>query len=278
MMSNLSRPAQEKALEKEKCLDKMLEGLESAVIAYSGGVDSTYLLYEAAEVIGSSKVLAITVASELTTPEEVENAKQTAGTMKVAHRRLDINLLSDPELRNNSPQRCYICKKHIYGALLRLAGEDGYETVLDGSNADDTAEYRPGLRALKELKVASPLLEAGLGKQEIRYLSRQAGLPTWDRPAAACLASRFPYGEELNPEGLQNIAAAEKILRQLGVGTNLRVRCHGNLARIEVGRADADLLLGQKDAVVEKLRELGFMYVTLDLGGFQSGSMDRTLG
>ena len=278
MMSDLSRSGQEKALGKEKYLEKRLKDLDSAVIAYSGGADSTYLLYKAAEVIGTGKVLAITVASELSTPGEVENAKQTAGAMKVGYRSLDIKLLSDPELRNNSPQRCYICKKHIYGALLRFAGEGGYEAVLDGSNADDTAQYRPGLRALRELKVASPLLEAGLSKQEIRYLSKLAGLSTWDRPAAACLASRFPYGEELKPEALQNIAAAENILRQLGVGTNLRVRCHGNLARIEVDWVDAELLLGQKDAVVKKLRTLGFIYVTLDLGGFQSGSMDRTLG
>lgn len=267
----------EETLAKEKSLEKRLGAFSSAVIAFSGGVDSTYLLYKAVEVIGTDRVLALTVESELTTLEEKVKAKEAAESINVKHKVIKLDLLSNPELRRNGPERCYICKKNIYGALLHLAGENSYSAVLDGSNADDTGEYRPGLQALKELKISSPLLEEGLGKEEIRYLSRQAGLATWNRPSAACLASRLPYGEELAPERLEKIAAAEEFLRQIGIANNLRVRCHGSLARIEVNREDFDLLLGSRKEIAIKLRSLGFIYSTLDLDGFQSGSMDRAL-
>jgi len=267
----------EETLAKERSLEKRLMAFSSAVIAFSGGVDSTYLLHKAVEVIGRDRVLAVTVDSELTAPEEKIKAGEAAASINAKHRLIELNLLENLELRKNSRERCYICKKDIYGALLQLAGQRNYQAVLDGSNADDTGEYRPGLQALRELKISSPLLEEGLGKEEIRFLSRQAGLATWNRPSAACLASRLPYGEELVPERLQKIAAAEEFLRQIGIANNLRVRWHGNLARIEVNSEDFQLVLGRRKEIIQKLRSLGFIYSTLDLDGFQSGSMDRTL-
>ncbi len=267
----------EETLAKERSLEKRLMAFSSAVIAFSGGVDSTYLLHKAVEVIGRDRVLAVTVDSELTAPEEKIKAGEAAASINAKHRLIELNLLENLELRKNSRERCYICKKDIYGALLQLAGQRNYQAVLDGSNADDTGEYRPGLQALRELKISSPLLEEGLGKEETRFLSRQAGLATWNRPSAACLASRLPYGEELVPERLQKIAAAEEFLRQIGIANNLRVRWHGNLARIEVNSEDFQLVLGRRKEIIQKLRSLGFIYSTLDLDGFQSGSMDRTL-
>ncbi len=264
----------EKAFAKDNELERKLKAFDSAVVAFSGGVDSTYLLYRAVETIGRERVLALTVDSELTAPDEAADAEEVAGSIQAKHKLIKLSVLTDPELAGNSPERCYICKKHIYSEFLRAAEEHGYQAVLDGSNADDTGQYRPGLRALKELKISSPLLEAGLGKKEVRYLSRQAGLITWDKPSAACLASRLPYGEEITVEKLEKVAAAENYLRQVGISSNLRVRSHGSLARIEVDENDFAILLERRVEIMEKLRELGFVYVTLDLGGFQSGSMD----
>jgi len=266
-----------KALEKEKNLEKMLSAYESVLVAYSGGVDSNYLLYKAAEVMGRERVLALTVDSELNTSEEVEEAKANANKINVKHLVLQIDLLAIGELAENNPQRCYICKSFIYKKLLSVAEKKNYTAVLDGSNAADASQYRPGLRALQEMGLCSPLLEAGLDKEEIRYLSKQVGLATWNKPSAACLASRLPYGEKITPAKLERVAAAEKYLRQLGVKGNLRVRNHGNLARIEVGKEDISLLMAQKEPLVNELSGLGFSYVTLDLCGFVSGSMDRNL-
>ena len=263
------------ALEKEKKLLKLLGSCERALVAYSGGVDSSYLLYKASLALGQDNVLAVTVQSELSPPEEIEEAAKNALTMNIVHQVLKIDLLKIPGIVENSPERCYICKNYIYKNLRGFAEESNYAVVLDGSNADDKDEYRPGLRALKELGIKSPLVEAGLGKKEIRYLSKQAGLTTWDKPAAACLASRLCYGDKITPAKLELVARAEKYLRQLGVKDNIRVRYHGNLARIEVDEKDIELLVSNRELVVNKLGKLGFLYVTLDLSGFQSGSMDR---
>ncbi len=274
MINNQHQVDLNTALEKEKQLEKKLSALKSALVAYSGGVDSTYLLYKAAEVIGREKVLAVTVHSELNTSEEVEDATAVARDIKANHLVLKINLLDVKEIAENYPERCYFCKNLIYNKLLSIAEKKNYALVVDGSNADDEKESRPGLRALKELGICSPLLGANLNKGEIRFLSKRSGLAAWEKPVAACLATRFPYGEKITTSKLNLVSAAENYLRQLGVSGNLRVRNHRNLARIEVSEDDISLLLSHKKSVADKLSALGFIYVTLDLRGFSSGSMD----
>ncbi len=278
MTDNRCRNDQAKAACKEQHLEKLLGKYDSALIAYSGGVDSTYLLYKAAEIIGRDNIVAVTVDSELALPEEVEKARQLAESLNLKISILKLDLLAVEAIKKNDPQRCYSCKKLIYSELLRLAANNKLPVIMDGTNADDPGEHRPGLRALKELGVVSPLLEGGLVKEEIRLLSRKAGLVTWDKPAAPCLATRFPYGKQITAEGLQKIALAESFLRELGVTNNLRVRCHDNLARVEVDQQDFSLIINQRKIVLEKLKAFGFTYVTLDLGGFSSGSMDRVPG
>lgn len=268
---------QDQAREKERLLGQILSAYKSALVAFSGGVDSTYLLSRAVEVIGPEKVLAITISSNFTLPGEAEEAEVLARKLQARHGVMQIDLLSDQSICSNPPERCYNCKRYIFEKLLIAAGEHGLEVVLDGSNADDPADHRPGLRALKELDIASPLLEAGLSKEEIRELSRMAKLPTWNKPSAACLASRFPYGEELTAGKLERAALAEQYLRQAGIKQELRIRCHGDIARIEVNRSEFKLVLDHKDDLVKKLKELGFVYITLDLSGFKSGSMNNTI-
>ncbi len=275
MTDNRCRNDQVKAFCKEQHLEKLLGKYDLALIAFSGGVDSTYLLYKAAEIIGPDNIFAVTVDSELTLPEEIEKARQLAEGLGFRFNSLKLDLLAVEAIKKNDPQRCYSCKKLIYSELLNLAANSKLSVVMDGTNADDPNEHRPGLRALKELGVLSPLLEAGLVKDEIRLLSRKAGLVTWDKPASPCLATRFPYGKTLTAEGLQKIALAESFLRDLGVTNNLRVRYHDNLARIEVDQKDFNLIIKQRKIVLEILKAYGFSYVTLDLGGFSSGSMDR---
>jgi pyridinium-3,5-biscarboxylic acid mononucleotide sulfurtransferase len=264
-----------RALKKERQLEMVLSGFEAALVAFSGGVDSAYLLNEALKVIGREKVLAVTVSSALIRPEEIEAAAALARKLQAEHLVLDLNLLENEKISDNPPERCYFCKKLIYTKLLEVASAREYGTVLDGSNADDLTDHRPGIRALEELDIPSPLLATSLGKSEIRLLAERAGLPVWDKPAAACLASRFPYGDKITGQKLKQVAEAESFLRHLGVKQDLRVRCHGDLARIEVNKTDLDGLLTQRDLVVAKMLELGFIYITLDLKGFESGSMNR---
>ena len=267
-----------RALKKERQLVELLSSIDEVVlVAFSGGVDSTYLLSKAAQVIGQERVIAVTFDSELYLPGETEAAAVLAQKLPVKHLILNTDPLTDREFRANTPERCYFCKHKIYSKLLGIAAEKGLAVVLDGSNADDTADYRPGMRALEELGIRSPLLEVSLNKAEIRELSRRAGLSTWNKPAAACLASRFPYGDEITDHKLKQVAEAECFLRQLGVKHDLRVRCHGNLARIEVNKDDLDSILTWREIIVANLQELGFVYITLDLGGFESGSMNRLL-
>lgn len=182
--------------------------------------------------------------------------------------------LEDERFRANPPDRCYHCKKEILSRLWEVARQEGVESVLEGSNASDAEDYRPGERAVAELGVRSPLREAGLTKEEIRRLSREEGLPTWDKPAMACLATRFPYGTILTRAALEQVAEAERYLRSLGVG-QVRVRHHGSVARIEVGEGDMALVWGAREGVLRKLRDLGYHYVALDLEGYHSGSMNR---
>ena len=267
----------DKALIKERQLEQFLRNFETALVAFSGGVDSAYLLSKALDTIGRKQVLAVTVKSPLNQPEEAEAAAVFARKLKAKHLFLNLDPLGEEQFSDNPPQRCYHCKKIIYTELLKTAASEGLASVLDGTNADDPASYRPGLRALGELGICSPLLEVSLGKEEIRALAKHSGLPLWDKQAAPCLASRFPYGEKITREKLMQVAEAELFLRQLGVKQNLRVRCHNKLARIEVNEAELEFVLAERELIVRKLLGLGFVYITLDLYGFETGSLDRLL-
>lgn len=263
------------ANEKLLRLQENISQYQNVVVAFSGGVDSSLLLKVAVDTLGN-KVLAVTLRSVINPPGEVDEALHLAGTIGVKHVIIDIDPLQDEEFVSNPPLRCYYCKKKIMGLVFELARGQGYQHVLDGVNADDTGDYRPGMQAARELGVKNPLLEAGLTKAEIRELSRRMDLPTAEKPSAACLASRFPYGTRITAEALQRVAAAEVFLRSKGY-TQVRVRNHGDLARIEVPGVEIPGLLMDTAVIAAKLKELGFIYVTVDLQGYRTGSMNETL-
>lgn len=255
----------------------LLEGLKAtggAAVAFSGGVDSTLLLWAAKEALGD-RCLAVTVRSPFFPAREAEEAAALCARLGVEQTVLELDTLAVPGVSENPPERCYLCKRAIMGAVRDCAGRRGFRQVLEGANADDLRDFRPGARAVKELGIRSPLLEAGLAKAEIRALSRELGLPTADKPAMACLATRFAAGETVTPEGLRRVEAAEDLLRRsLGL-TQFRVRVHGALlARIETLPEEFDTLLAQRAAVETALKTLGFRYVAADLGGYRMGSMN----
>lgn len=258
--------------EKEKKLAVLLEKCMPLAIAFSGGVDSTYLLHKAA-LAGKEKVTALIMKTPSVPERELDEAVTFCKSRDISFFVLPADPFSAAGFRENGRDRCYICKHFLFSALLEKAKEEGIPFVADGTNADDRKEFRPGLRALKELDIRSPLAEAGLTKKEIRELSEKEGLPTWNKPSFSCLATRFPYGEELTVEKLRRTEAAENLLAELGF-TQRRVRVHGNLARIEVLPAEIPLLLERRDMISSRLEELGFLYTTVDLKGFRSGSMD----
>ena len=258
--------------EKEKKLAVLLEKCMPLAIAFSGGVDSTYLLHEAVKA-GKEKVTALIMKTPSVPERELDEAVAFCKSRGISFFVLPADPFSAAGFRENGRDRCYICKHFLFSALLEKAKEEGIPFVADGTNADDRKEFRPGLRALKELDIRSPLAEAGLTKKEIRELSEKEGLPTWNKPSFSCLATRFPYGEELTVEKLRRTEAAENLLAELGF-TQRRVRVHGNLARIEVLPAEIPLLLERRDMISSRLEELGFLYTTVDLKGFRSGSMD----
>ncbi|HDN79113.1 MAG TPA: ATP-dependent sacrificial sulfur transferase LarE [Chloroflexi bacterium] len=255
-------------------LKRILAGMKGVLIAYSGGADSTFLLKMALDTLGE-RVVAVTEKAPIFPSSEIKAAQEIAHQLGVKHLLLEAEVLGDPYFSSNPPERCYICKRMLFSRLKELAEEYGFE-VADGSNYDDLGEYRPGLRALRELGVRSPLVEAGLTKEEIRFLSKEMGLPTWDKPAQACLATRFPYGEQLTPEKLERVEKAESFLHSLGFH-QLRVRSHDVLARIEVSKGEMARLLELATLVIAKFEELGYTYITLDLEGYRSGSMDEIL-
>ena len=258
-------------------LDAILEGLGSVAVAFSGGADSTLLAAEARRVLGRDRVLAVTAAGEVFPPGEADEAKELAARLDLPHEVLETRQLETRAFRENPPDRCYLCKREIFGAVLSRAKARGLAAVCDGSNTDDATVYRPGLRALEELGVRSPLREAGFTKADVRALSRDLGLPTADRPAMPCLASRFPYGQPITREALRRVAAAEAVLKQLGLG-GCRVRDHGTVARIEVAPADVEAVAGRhRERLVRELKALGYTYVTVDLEGYRSGAMDEVL-
>lgn len=263
--------------EKEYKLKNLLTTMESALIAFSGGVDSTYLLYISATVLGREKVLAVTADSPLYPPEETAAAREIASSLGIGHVVIRTDELSNEDFCNNPPERCYYCKQELFDLLTGLARKHGFKRLLDGSNGDDISDFRPGAKAAKEIGVRSPLQEVGLTKEEIRLLSRRHGLPTWDKPAAACLASRFPYGERLSLERLRRVEQAERYLRSLGLTREVRVRCHQAISRIEVTVSELGKVMESRKAIADYFKQLGFLYITLDLDGFQTGSMNRVL-
>jgi uncharacterized protein len=265
------------AEEKLTALRDILRRMDSVLVAYSGGVDSTFLLRVAAEVL-KDKILAVTERSEVEPPWDQQQAADDAASLGVRHTILQVEALNDPAFAENSPERCYFCKKRLFNELLALARREGLAWVADGSIVDDLEDYRPGQKAITELGVRSPLREAGLTKADIRQLSKRMNLPTWDKPSSPCLASRFPYGTPITIEGIDRVSRGEQYLRQLGI-RQLRVRDHGTIARIEVSGADKAKLceddLAQKTAAFFK--SLGYTYVCVDLLGYRTGSMNETL-
>ena len=272
MRSELSR--------KYKKLKDMLAGMERVLIAYSGGVDSTFLLKAALDTLGPKRVLAVTAKSKTYPFEELRASKKTAREFGVRHIVIETRELEIPGFRDNPPTRCYACKKELFEGLRTIADEHGIRYILDATNHDDLSDFRPGMNAAKEMGIQSPLVDAGMGKGDIRKLSQRLKLNTWNKPSLACLSSRFPYGEEITEEKLGMVDRAERYLRELGF-REIRVRHHHkNIARIELGKRDLERFYrerGLSEKIIRRLKRIGYLYITIDLEGYHTGSMNRVL-
>lgn len=254
----------------------VIQPLETVAVAFSGGVDSTLLLKAAIDTLGADKVLAITADSETYPAREREEAIALARDIGARHEIIETKELDIPGYASNPVNRCYFCKHELFTKLIPLASERGLKAVIFGAIADDLGEFRPGLKAARELQVRAPLLEVGLRKSEIRHLSRQLGLRTWDKPSFACLSSRIPYGETITLEKLNMIDQAEAFMMQLGF-RQVRVRQHDNLARIEVAPNRLQEAFQVADTIAAKFKEIGYTYVSIDLQGYRSGSLNEVL-
>ena len=260
---------------KEAQLSDALEAMGSVLVSFSGGVDSSYLLKIAHLALGS-RALAATGLSQTYAREEMDEARSIAREIGAEHILVDTAELTDPRYADNTHQRCFFCKSELYSRLRELADSRGVRHIVDGSNVDDLDDFRPGMRAARELGVRSPLQEVGLAKAEIRLLSAALGLPTWNKPAVACLSSRFPYGDPITVEKLRQVAAAESAVRALGF-SGFRVRHHGDIGRLEVPREQFAKAIQHADELADALRAAGYRHAVLDLAGYRSGSTNEVL-
>ncbi len=258
-------------------LKETLKKMDSIIIAYSGGVDSTMLL-KAASLSGLKKILAVTASSESLPQEELFFASEITSMLNIEHRIILTKELKDQNYSNNPPDRCYYCKKELFNKLKEIAINEKFSFILDGTNADDVHDWRPGRRAATEMGIQSPLLQAGLSKKEIRNISRALELPTWNKPAAPCLSSRFPYGQKITAEALERVRRAENFIKKFGL-TELRVRDHSETARIEILPGEFPKLTDKavRSEITTFFKTLGYKYITLDLQGFRSGSLNESV-
>ena len=261
--------------QKLRRLEGIVGRMGSVAVALSGGVDSGLVAKVARDCLGDAAI-ALTAVSPSLAAQERQAVAELVRRIGIRHRYLDSHETEDPRYRANAPDRCYFCKTNVYEVLIDYAEGEGYRCVVDGTNADDAGDHRPGRRAARERGVRSPLQEAAVTKAEVRAMAKDLGLSIWDKPAAACLASRIPYGSAVTHEKLSQVEAAEARLGALGLG-QLRVRHHGRIARLEVEPRELALVLERRQRIARELKDLGFVYVTLDLEGFRSGSMNEVL-